>query len=143
MGTGMDSGRGLGGDDVGIVGDLLHAVDLDVETLLHSLVALEDGIVDGLGDQPLDGDLTRGPALAVAAEDDDLVLLIVQIVGQAVGQLGLALGLGGGGGGAVGCGGVGLLHGASAGGKTADQHECGQESRENTGQFHDKILRRR
>ena len=50
---------------------------------------------------------------------------------------------GGGGGGAVGGGGVGLLHGASAGGKAADQHEQGKESRENTGQFHDKILRRR
>mgnify|MGYP002508629313 CR=1 FL=1 len=132
-------GYGKGFLGHGSVGDLLHAVDLDVETLLHGLVALEDGIVDGLGDQLLDGDLTRGPALAVAADDGDLGAVVVQIVGQPIGQLGLRLGLSGGGGDGIGI--RGILGVLSAGGKAADQHEQGKESRENTGQFHGVLQR--
>ena len=134
VGAGLDGGGDLVDHHAGVVVVLLDADDLDAQALLGGLVALKDGVVDGLGDDLLHGDLTRGPALAVAADDGDVGVTVVEAVGEPVGQLGLDLGHGRGGGGGVGLRGV--LHVLSAGGKAADQHEKSQEARQDTGQFH-------
>ena len=108
---------------------LKHVGDLDVQPLLNSLVALVDGVIDGLAVDVLDPDLTVGPAVAVAADEGDLLAFEVQVVGQIVAELGLAL-LDGSGGLGCGLGVLGAVISLGAGGQGACQQESCQDGGE-------------
>ena len=60
------------------------AVDLDVQAALDGLVALIDNVVDGLAVEAVHRDFSVGQALAVTADEDDLISAEVQVVGQVV-----------------------------------------------------------
>ena len=137
---GADGGSGLLYHVVGTVAGLLDADDLDSEALLHGLVALKNGVVDGLGGQSLHGNLTRRPSLTVAADNGDLVVIVIQVIGQIVGQLR----------GRLGSRSMGILSGGriarivvalAAGNEGACHHKNGQQQSREFGQLHVIILR--
>ena len=111
---------------------VLNADDLDAEAFLHGLVPFKDHVVDRLALHALHGDLAGGPALLVAADDGDLVAVVIQVVGQVVVQTGILLGEGLGG-----CAGlVGGVDVIGAGCQGGEQHDGGQECRQNAGLSH-------
>ena len=137
LGAAFDGGSHLSDHGVDAVGVVRVVDDLDAQPLLHRLVALEDGVVDRLAGQALYGDFQVGPALFVAADDGDLVALVVEILGQVVRDEGGGFGLGGG----VGIGGgFTVAVAAGAGGQGACEHDGGQERGQYAFGFHGILL---
>ena len=56
-----------------------NTADLDIQTVLHDLVALVDRVIDRLVQNRLHRNLPGCPALAVAAENDDLIASVVKL----------------------------------------------------------------
>ena len=125
------------GDDLidGLLGGFTDAVDLDTQTLLHFLITLVDGIVDGVALEFLHENLVHEVVAVVTAEDGHLVVPVLQGIGERVLQLGLAVLDGSGG--LDGGFGIHRVVGLRAGSSRPGKHKCSQNGSQQTCSFHE------